>query len=143
MEARHLIQRAFLRGFKTGCEYSISQSTESSTNSKIYKIGEVLEDGYLYAGKMVTDKGMYHISVAPNDENNDMSWEDAIKLDIPSKKEWTLISINHELFNFKDRYYWSSTEFNSYYAVIYGPQYGSSAGSDKAYNSLVRCVRRF
>ncbi len=61
-----------------------------------YKIGQVLEDGYIYAGEMINHETgeVYVLAVAPKDEPGTMSWHEAIKLPIPTSKEGNLISAN-------------------------------------------------
>lgn len=149
-----LIKRAFLRGYRTGVEAASldaasldAESTEINIHmpdeKPTYKIGQVLEDGYLYAGFFQTDKESYHLAIAPKDEENEMNWNDAMKLDIPNRAEWSLININKGLFNLMGGYYWSSTENNIYSAVISDPQTDHSTGFAKTSTTLVRCVRRF
>lgn len=141
---KDLIQRTFLRGYKTGLEAAQHHTpAQVVTFQPPYKIGQVLEDGYIYAGFYQTDKESYHIALAPKDEPAVLNWENACRLDIPTKNEWSLISINKDLFNLKSSCYWSSTEYTNYNAVLYDTQYGYMYSINKTTNNLVRCVRRF
>jgi len=137
-----LIQKTFLRGYKTGLEAAGCAPSQAIKFSPPYKIGQVLEDGYIYAGFYQTDKESYHIALAPKEEPIKMSFEEMEREKVPSKNEWSLISINKDLFNLKD-FYWSSTEYDNGYAWIFCVQSGYVDNNNKTNTNLVRCVRRF
>jgi len=138
-----LIQKTFLRGYKTGLEAAGCAPSQAIKFPPPYKIGQVLEDGYIYAGFYQTDKESYHIALAPKEEPIKMSFEEMDREKVPSKNEWSLISINKDLFNLKSDYYWSATEHNNLDAWIFNVQNGYILYNYKTNTNLVRCVRRF
>lgn len=108
-----------------------------------YQIGQVLEDGYIYAGEMINHETgeAYGLAVAPKDEPGTMRWNEAIKLPIQTSKEGNLISANlGHLFG--DEWYWSSTEYNNAYSWVqrFNDGYQNYYGKYGLYR--VRCVRR-
>lgn len=66
------------------------------------------------------------IVIALQDEPQQMSWYDAVKLGIPTKEEWVAIAENLDAINkaliraggepLKNDWYWSSSEYSSYNA---------------------------
>ena len=73
------------------------------------------------------------IYLALQDEPEPMNWYDAVKVGIPSKEEWMAIAENLETVNkaliraggepLKRDWYWSSSEYSSYYAWRSGLNY--------------------
>lgn len=108
-----------------------------------YQIGQVLEDGYIYAGEMLNHETgeVYGLAVAPKDEPREMSWNEAIKLPIPTSKEGNLISANLGHL-FEDEWYWSSTECSNYYSWVQRFNDGYQSYYGKYTYCRVRCVRR-
>lgn len=135
-----VIQKAFLRGYKTGQE---ALNTSHSNNS--YKIGQILEDGFIYAGQMITPEKSWHIALAPEDYYVSLIWNDANRsIDLPTKDEWSLISINKNVFGFKKHhYYWTSTESCTTTAWGFFFDNGHISTTNKIASNYVRCVRRF
>lgn len=108
-----------------------------------YQIGQTLEDGYIYAGEMRNNETgeVYGLAIAPKDEPEEMSWNEAIKLPIQTSKEGNLISANlGHLFG--GGWYWSSTEYNNNYSWIQRFNDGYQVTTNKYYVYRVRCVRR-
>ena len=108
-----------------------------------YQIGQVLEDGYIYAGEIRNHETgeVYGLAVSPNDEPVKMSWDEANKLPIQTLKEGNLISANlGHLFG--DEWYWSSTEYNNSGSWIQRFNDGTQTYGNKNTNYRVRCVRR-
>lgn len=108
------------------------------------KIGQVLEDGYIFAGVIYDHENdkEYGLAVAPKDEVEEMIWRDAVKLSIPTIKECNLISANlGHLFD-NSNWYWSSTEYNNVYSWIQRFNDGYQTYYIKTNNYRVRCVRR-
>lgn len=66
------------------------------------------------------------IYLALQDEQKQMNWYDAVKVGIPTKEEWMAIAENLDAVNkaliraggepLKRDWYWSSSEYSSYYA---------------------------
>lgn len=66
------------------------------------------------------------VYLALRDEQEPMNWYDAVKVGIPSKEEWMAIAENFDAVNkalikaggepLKKNWYWSSSEYSSYYA---------------------------
>lgn len=66
------------------------------------------------------------IYLALQDEPEQMNWYDAVKIGIPTKNEWMAIAENLDAVNealvraggepLKKSWYWSSSEYSSYYA---------------------------
>jgi len=66
------------------------------------------------------------VYLALRDEPEPMNWYDAVKVGIPSKEEWMEIAENFDAVNkalikaggepLKKNWYWSSSEYSSYYA---------------------------
>lgn len=108
-----------------------------------YQIGQVLEDGYIYAGEMRNHETgeVYGLAIAPKDKPKEITWNEAIKLPIQNSKEGNLISANlGHLFG--DEWYWSSTEYASGYSWVQRFNDGSQSGGSKSNGYRVRCVRR-
>lgn len=146
------IQKAFLRGYKTGQEsvmddiapFQVYKESKDNNSVKTYKIGQILEDGYIYAGIMMTPEKSWHIALAPEDYAYTKTWNEAMDLcNIPTKDEWAVISVNKSCFKLKDSYYWASTENGSNNAWNFGSYFGSLGNNNKTNKFLVRCVRRF
>ena len=92
------------------------------------------------------------IVIALQDEPQQMSWYDAVKIGIPTKNEWMAIAENLDAVNealvraggepLKKSWYWSSSEYSSRYAwhsyLILS--YGLSYYRIKDYNLYVRPV---
>ena len=115
-------------------------------NKPEYLPGEKLSDGTLYAGIMSDGKSSWHLSIEPQDEPNKMTWSAATKLPgCPTSRELSLISANAKALGLDecDDWYWSSTEGNPNLAYIQRFSDGVQSGNGKAYNFLVRCVRRY
>ena len=91
------------------------------------------------------------IYLALRDEPETMNWYDAVKVGIPTKEEWMAIAENFDAVNkalikaggepLKKNWYWSSSEYNCYYAW-YSNFYSSYGLSNygKDYNGYVRPV---
>lgn len=91
------------------------------------------------------------IYLALRDEPEPMNWYDAVKVGIPTKEEWMSIVENLDAVNkaliraggepLKNDWYWSSSEYSSYYA--WRSNLNSSYGLNyygKNYNYYVRPV---
>lgn len=92
------------------------------------------------------------IIIALQDEPQQMSWYDAVKIGIPTKNEWMAIAENLDAVNealvraggepLKKSWYWSSSEYSSNLAwrsYLYG-SYGLDYYNLKSYNYYVRPV---
>ena len=94
------------------------------------------------------------IVIALQDEPQQMSWYDAVKLGIPTKEEWVAIAENLDAVNealvraggepLKKSWYWSSSErssFGAWYSYL-SSSYGvyDSGGKSYADNGYVRPV---
>ena len=76
------------------------------------------------------------IVLALHDEPKQMNWYDAVKIGIPTKEDWMAIAENLETVNkaliraggepLKRDWYWSSSEYSSYYA--WESYFGNSGG---------------
>ena len=108
-----------------------------------YQIGQVLEDGYIYAGEMRNHETgeVYGLAVAPKDEPKEITWHEAIKLPIQNSKEGNLISANLGHL-FENEWYWSSTEYSTNYSWVQRFNDGNQSNGYKYYNYRVRCVRK-
>lgn len=95
------------------------------------------------------------IIIALQDEPQQMSWYDAVKIGIPTKNEWMAIAENLDAVNealvraggepLKKSWYWSSSEYNNDYAwySIFNYSYGLD-WSNKDYDfQYVRPVLAF
>jgi hypothetical protein len=95
------------------------------------------------------------IVIALQDEPQQMSWYDAVKIGIPTKNEWMAIAENFDAVNkalvraggepLKNDWYWSSSESSSYYAwhSILNTSYGLSYYRTKSNLNYVRPVLVF
>lgn len=95
------------------------------------------------------------IIIALQDEPQQMSWYDAVKIGIPTKNEWMAIAENLDAVNealvraggepLKKSWYWSSSEYSSNYAWLSNliGSYGLGNGSNKLSNYFVRPVLAF
>lgn len=87
-----------------------------------------------------------------HDEPEQMNWHDAVKIGIPTKEEWMAIDENLDAVNkaliraggepLKKSWYWSSSEYNSYYAwpSNLNDSYGLYTIYNKGNNGYVRPV---
>lgn len=127
-------------------------------------------DMYLYKKEFVLpvkeDEGIYQIFVPlfnyKEDEKNNFSWNEAIKIDfsyfnvagmiLPTIQMLSLIFLNKKYINSKikelggdilEGYFWSSTEYNNYYAWILAMSDGYRYGYYKYSNGYVRPVLAF
>lgn len=109
-----------------------------------YDIGQISEDGYIYAGELRNHETgeVYGLAVAPSDEPKMMTWDEARMFSIPTLKEGNLISANLGHLFHKDKWYWSPTEYVNTYSWVqrFNDGYQSNVGRNGNY--LVRCVRR-
>lgn len=92
------------------------------------------------------------IVIALQDEPQQMSWYDAVKIGIPTKEEWMAIAENLDAVNealvraggepLKNDWYWSSSEYSSNYAwhSHLNYSYGLGYSSYKDYTFYVRPV---
>ena len=92
------------------------------------------------------------IVLALRDEPETMNWYDAVKVGIPTKEEWIAITENFNAVNralvraggepLKRDWYWSSSEYSSYYAWLsnLGSSYGLYNDGIKYTNNYVRLV---
>ena len=108
-----------------------------------YQIGQVLEDGYIYAGEMRNHETgeVYGLAIAPKDEPKEIIWRKAIKLPIQTVKEGNLISANLGHL-FENEWYWSSTECNTNNSWVQRFNDGYQDTNTKSDGYRVRCVRR-
>ena len=95
------------------------------------------------------------IVLALHDEPEQMNWHDAVKLGIPSKEDWMAIAENFDAVNkalikaggepLKKSWYWSSSEYSSYYAwgSYLGGSYGLGYYGKYYYSHYVRPVLAF
>lgn len=95
------------------------------------------------------------IIIALQDEPQQMSWYDAVKIGIPTKNEWMAIAENLDAVNealvraggepLKKSWYWSSSEYSSYYAWLsyLTNSYGLGGNYGKGYTNYVRPVLAF
>ena len=95
------------------------------------------------------------IVLALHDEPNKMNWHDAVKIGISTREEWMAIAENLDAVNaalvraggepLKNDWYWSSSEYSSYYAwlsYLYG-SYGLYDYGGKNFSYSVRPVLVF
>lgn len=96
------------------------------------------------------------IVISKKDEPEEMNWSEAVEIKrdgwrCPTKTEWLAISDNFEKVNeglervggepLEDKYYWSSSENDYYYAWYFRPSDGSMSYTyDKSLSLPVRCV---
>ena len=95
------------------------------------------------------------IIIALQDEPQQMSWYDAVKIGIPTKNEWMAIAENLDAVNealvraggepLKKSWYWSSSEYSSYSAWQSGlyNSYGLYNVGNKNDSNYVRPVLAF
>ena len=92
------------------------------------------------------------IIIALQDEPQQMSWHDAVKIGIPTKEEWMAIAENLDAVNealvraggapLEKIWYWSSSEYDNLWAwgSSLGRSYGLGNLGTKDYDSYVRPV---
>lgn len=132
-------------------------------NLSTANIGDYIHGKGVYAGELKEDEGIYQIFVPlfnyKEDEKNNFSWNEAIKIDfsyfnvagmiLPTIQMLSLIFLNKKHINSKikelggdilEGYFWSSTEYDNYYA--WGLWMGDGNRSDygKSTNGYVRPV---
>lgn len=127
-------------------------------NLSTANIGDYIPGKGVYAGELKEDECIYQIFVPlsnyKEDEKNNFSWNEAIKIDfsyfnvegmiLPTIQMLSLIFLNKKYINSKikelggdilEGYFWSSTEFSSYLAWLLGMSDGSRYAHYK-YNDL-------
>ena len=111
-----------------------------------YLPGDKLADGTLYVGIISDGKKAYHISIEPQNEPNEMTWYEAVKLEGgPTLRELKLISANAKILGLGDdnKWYWSSTEYTNNNAYCERFSDGYQGNGNKNLGALMRCVRRY
>lgn len=133
-------------------------------NLSTANIGDYIPGKGVYAGELKEDECIYQIFVPlsnyKEDEKNNFSWNEAIKIDfsyfnvegmiLPTIQMLSLIFLNKKYINSKikelggdilEGYFWSSTEYNSYYAWLLTMTNGTRSSDGKDYSlSYVRPV---
>lgn len=134
-------------------------------NLSTANIGDYIPGKGVYAGELKEDECIYQIFVPlfnyKEDEKNNFSWNEAIKIDfsyfnvegmiLPTIQMLSLIFLNKKYINYKikelggdilEGYFWSSTEYDYYYAWILRMSGGSRDYSSKYdyHNTYVRPV---
>lgn len=119
-----------------------------------FRVMIVKKDGQPVGVRAATINGRT-IVLALRDMPEQMNWHDAVKLGIPSKEDWMAIAENLETVNkaliraggepLKNDWYWSSSEYSSYYAWLsyLNGSYGLNDYYDKDLNRYVRPVLAF
>ena len=110
-------------------------------NLSTANIGDYIPGKGVYAGELKEDECIYQIFVPlfnyKEDEKNNFSWNEAIKIDfsyfnvegmiLPTIQMLSLIFLNKKYINYKikelggdilEGYFWSSTEYDGYYAWL-------------------------
>lgn len=126
-------------------------------NLSTANIGDYILGKGVYAGELKEDECIYQIFVPlfnyKEDEKNNFSWNEAIKIDfsyfnvegmiLPTIQMLSLIFLNKKYINYKikelggdilEGYFWSSTEYGSYFAWRLGMYNGLRSYYDKTYN---------
>lgn len=126
-------------------------------NLSTENIGDYIPGKGVYAGELKEDEGIYQIFVPlfnyKEDEKNNFSWNEAIKIDfsyfnvagmiLPTIQMLSLIFLNKKHINSKikelggdilEGYFWSSTEYSSYYAWGLLMNNGNRNTGNKSYN---------
>lgn len=132
-------------------------------NLSTANIGDYIPGKGVYAGELKEDECIYQIFVPlfnyKEDEKNNFSWNEAIKIDfsyfnvegmiLPTIQMLSLIFLNKKYINSKikelggdilEGYFWSSTEYGSYYAWTLHMPNGGRDYSIKNYYYYVRPV---
>ena len=133
-------------------------------NLSTANIGDYIPGKGVYAGELKEDECIYQIFVPlsnyKEDEKNNFSWNEAIKIDfsyfnvagmiLPTIQMLSLIFLNKKYINSKikelggdilEGYFWSSTEYGNYGAWLLRMSDGSrDYGSKYYYSSYVRPV---
>lgn len=125
-------------------------------NLSTANIGDYIPGKGVYAGELKEDECIYQIFVPlsnyKEDEKNNFSWNEAIKIDfsyfnvagmiLPTIQMLSLIFLNKKYINSKikelggdilEGYFWSSTEYSLSSAWTLGMSYGSRYASTKDY----------
>lgn len=133
------LTRAFRIGYKLGAKDNPPESKREMIP------GDVVGDE-VYVGIMVDEGKAYKLFAKKEDESGKYTWESAMdkfKDAMPSSRELNLMRANAmALGNFKDGYYWSSTEYASSNSWVQRFSDGNQNYGYKYFNFLVRCVRR-
>lgn len=119
---------------------------------KKFKVEAVKDEDGLVIGVRAARANDRDVIIALNDVPERLTWEKAVKCNIPSNSEWTAIFENIDIVNrlikknggepLENDWYWSSSEHNGYYHhawVVYPPD-GDMDNANKDYNNYrVRC----
>ena len=132
-------------------------------NLSTANIGDYIPGKGVYAGELKEDECIYQIFVPlsnyKEDEKNNFSWNEAIKIDfsyfnvagmiLPTIQMLSLIFLNKKYINSKikelggdilEGYFWSSNEFSSSSAWMLYMHNGYRTNHNKNYNDSVRPV---
>lgn len=132
-------------------------------NLSTANIGDYIPGKGVYAGELKEDECIYQIFVPlsnyKEDEKNNFSWNEAIKIDfsyfnvagmiLPTIQMLSLIFLNKKYINSKikelggdilEGYFWSSTEYSDYGAWLLNLSNGNRNYSSKNPNYYVRPV---
>ena len=141
-----------------------AEPSEITDISAKYEIGKYYSDLGVYAGELKKQDGFYGIFVALQDagekdedgDSQEYTWDEAMKIKfsqdnihVPDIRELSLLHLNIDDVNTGlsaaggeklEGYYWSSTEYISYYAWRLSMINGSRDSNDKNYSYYVRPV---
>lgn len=110
------------------------------------------EDGAPVGVAVQTADERFEIALKDIDNGREMTWDDAMKFKLPTKKQAAIICAYLDDINAKlkeaggeplDKWYWTSSEYNAGTAWLYNGYIGILYGTYKDYASSVRPVLAF
>ena len=110
------------------------------------------EDGTPVGVAVQTADERFEIALKDIDNGREMTWDDALKFKLPTKKQAAIICAYLDDINAKlkeasgeplDKWYWTSSEYGAYTAWFYTGSYGILYGNSKYGTRSVRPVLAF
>lgn len=147
------IIKAFANGYLEGAEieHKPSETTKPITDKEPVSI--VIEDGTPVGVAVQTADERFEIALKDIDNGREMTWDDAMKFKLPTKKQAAIICAYFDEINAAlkeaggdplDRWYWTGTEYYANYAWLYNGYGGILLGHGGKFNAnSVRPVLAF
>lgn len=110
------------------------------------------EDGVPVGVAVQTADERFEIALKDIDDGREMTWDDAMKFKLPTKKQAAIICAYLDDINAKlkeaggeplDKWYWTSSEYSAIYAWLYNGNYGRLISGNKYDTHSVRPVLAF
>lgn len=146
------IIKAFANGYLEGAEIECKPSEPTNPTTENKPVSIVIEDSTPVGVAVQTVDERFEIALKDIDNGREMTWDDAMKFKLPTKKQAAIICAYLDDINAKlkeaggeplDKWYWTSSESPAYNAWLYYGSYGRLDTYDKSSTRSVRPVLAF